>query len=62
MRLEKMDAFFKARLNDYEEHMIRNIQSAEVFYSFTARQLPDAPGARVLSLWRYWETGVLPIL
>ena len=41
MQLEKMDAFFEARLDGYEEHMLKNIESAEAFYPFTARQLPD---------------------
>ena len=50
MFLEKMDAFFEARLVGYEEHMLKNIQSAEEFYPFTAEQLPDAPGTAVLDL------------
>ena len=50
MFLEKMDAFFEARLVGYEEHMLKNIQSAEEFYPFTAEQLPDVPGAAVLDL------------
>ena len=50
MQLEKMDAFFEARLDGYEAHMLNNIESAEEFYPFTAAQLPDAPGASVLDL------------
>ena len=50
MRLEKMDAFFEARLVGYEEHMLKNIDSAEVFYPFTAEQLPAFPEAAVLDL------------
>lgn len=50
MLLEKMDAFFEARLEGYEEHMLKNIGSAEEFYPFTAERLPDAPGASVLDL------------
>ena len=50
MQLEKMDAFFEARLSGYEEHMLKNINSAEVFYPFTAEQLPTKPGAKVLDL------------
>ena len=49
-RLEKMDAFFEARLDGYEAHMLRNIQSAEEFYPFTANQLPRKPNAAVLDL------------
>ena len=50
MRLEKMDAFFEARLTGYEDHMLKNIHGAEEFYPFTAAALPDAPGAEILDL------------
>ena len=50
MQLEKMDAFFAARLQGYEEHMLKNIDGAEEFYPFTARLLPQIPGAAVLDL------------
>lgn len=50
MQLEKMGAFFEARLDGYEAHMLKNIESAEEFYPFTARQLPDTSGASVLDL------------
>jgi len=50
MQLEKMAEFFDARLEGYEEHMLDCIESAREFYPFTAAQLPDAPGARVLDL------------
>lgn len=50
MQLEKMDAFFEARLDGYEEHMLKNIASAEEFYPFTADLLPDIPGAKILDL------------
>ena len=49
-RLEKMDAFFEARLDGYEAHMLRNIQSAEEFYPFTAACLPDEDGCCILDL------------
>ncbi len=48
--LEKMDVFFEARLDGYEEHMLRNIESAAEFYPFTADCLPDTPEARILDL------------
>ncbi len=48
--LEKMGEFFDARLDGYEEHMMTAIESAEEFYPFTARCLPDAPGANILDL------------
>lgn len=50
MKLEKMGAFFEARLDGYEEHMLTNIESAGEFYPFTASCLPDAPGANILDL------------
>ena len=50
MPLEKMDAFFEARLDGYEEHMLTQIASAETFYPFTAGCLPDTAGARILDL------------
>lgn len=50
MRLEEMASFFEARLEDYEEHMLRDIESAGEFYPFTAGCLPDAPEAHILDL------------
>ena len=38
--LEKMSDFFEARLDGYDEHMMTNIESANEFYPFTAKQLP----------------------
>ena len=46
--LETMADFFHARLEGYEEHMLRNIDRAEEFYPRTASLLPPFPGARVL--------------
>ena len=48
--LEKMDLFFEARLSDYDEHMLRDIEGAREFYPFTAALLPRQEGARVLDL------------
>ena len=45
--LEKMDAFFEARLSGYDEHMRTEIEGAAEFYPFTARQLP---GGHILDL------------
>ena len=41
--LEKMSDFFEARLDGYDEHMMTNIESANEFYPFTAKQLPKTP-------------------
>ena len=48
--LEKMDLFFEARISDYDEHMLRDIEGAREFYPFTASLLPRQEGARVLDL------------
>lgn len=38
--LEKMDAFFEARLDGYDAHMLQEIEGAKDFYPFTADCLP----------------------
>ena len=48
--LEKMDLFFDARLDGYDDHMLNTIEGAREFYPFTAGLLPDAPGAHILDL------------
>lgn len=48
--LEKMDAFFEARLSGYEEHQLTHIDFAREFYPFTAGCLPQAAGANILDL------------
>lgn len=50
MALEAMDAFFEARLEGYEDHMLQAIDGAGEFYPFTAAQLPTTPGAKLLDL------------
>ena len=48
--LEKMSDFFEARLEGYDQHMLTNIQSADEFYPFTAKQLPLTENCAVLDL------------
>lgn len=48
--LEKMSDFFENRLDGYDEHMMKNIESAYEFYSFTAKCLPAAENCTVLDL------------
>ena len=48
--LEKMDDFFAARLEGYDEHMRTNIEGASAFYAYTASLLPQAADAKVLDL------------
>ena len=48
--LEEMSAFFEARLEGYDAHMLANIQDARTFYPFTATLLPRKDGCRVLDL------------
>ena len=48
--LEKMGAFFEARVDGYEEHQLTSIESAEEFYPFTAGCLPQTNDPAVLDL------------
>ena len=48
--LEKMADFFENRLDGYDEHMMSNIESAEEFYPFTAKQLPTTENCHILDL------------
>ena len=48
--LEKMSDFFNRRLDGYKEHQLHAIEQAEIFYPFTAEQLPANAHARVLDL------------
>ena len=48
--LEKMSDFFEARIDGYDEHMLTNIESAEEFYPFTAKQLPATENCHILDL------------
>ena len=48
--LEKMDDFFTARVDGYDEHMKSNIEGASSFYKFTASLLPKEDTANVLDL------------
>ncbi len=50
MELEKMDAFFAARLNGYDEHMMTEIKGAKEFYPYTASLLPPNHDVNVLDL------------
>ena len=48
--LEKMSEFFENRLDAYDEHMLNEIESADEFYPFTAKQLPADENCHVLDL------------
>lgn len=48
--LEKMGAFFDARLMEYDEHQLNCIEGAHEFYDFTAKCLPKETGANILDL------------
>ena len=48
--LEKMSDFFEARIDGYDRHMMTNIESADKFYPFTAKQLPILKNSHVLDL------------
>ena len=48
--LEKMSDFFEKRLNEYDEHMMTNIECADEFYPYTADCLPKNENCRILDL------------
>ena len=48
--LEKIADYFENRLDGYDEHMMSNIESADEFYPFTAKQLPTAENCHILDL------------
>ena len=50
MKLERMDDFFAARVDGYDEHMRTTIEGASDFYAYTASLLPMEKEARVLDL------------
>ena len=50
MKLERMDDFFAARVDSYDEHMRTAIEGASDFYAYTASRLPSESGARILDL------------
>lgn len=48
--LEKMTDFFESRIDGYDKHMMTNINSANEFYPFTAKQLPNDKSCHILDL------------
>lgn len=48
--LERMDDFFTARVDGYDEHMRENVEEDSEFYKFTAAQLPQNGNEHVLDL------------
>ena len=42
--------FLKNRIDGYDEHMMTNIEAADEFYPFTAKQLPTTENCHVLDL------------
>ena len=48
--LEKMADFFENRLDGYDQHMLTNIESADEFYPYTAKQLPTTENCHILDL------------
>ena len=48
--LEKMSDFFENRISEYDEHMLKNIDSANEFYPFTAELLPKEKDCHILDL------------
>ena len=50
MAFEEMAAFFDARVDGYEAHMLNNVAGSDRFYEETVRALPLAPGMWLLDL------------
>ena len=50
MKLERMDDFFAARVDGYDDHMRTCIEGASDFYAYTASLLPMDKDAQVLDL------------
>ena len=48
--LERMDNFFEARVDGYDEHMKTTIEGASIFYEYTASLLPTNADTNVLDL------------
>lgn len=48
--LEKMSDFFEKRIDGCDEHMLTNIEAADVFYPFTAKQLPNTENCHIIDL------------
>lgn len=48
--LEKMSDFFENRKDTYDSHMLTEIEGADEFYPFTAKQLPKTENAEILDL------------
>ena len=48
--LERMDDFFTARVDGYDEHMRQYVEEDSKFYAYTASLLPKEEGAEVLDL------------
>ena len=49
-RLEEMSAFFEARLDLYDQHMLGDVANARELYTFTAQALPAKEGCKLLDL------------
>lgn len=50
MKLERMDDFFAARVDGYDEHMRANVEGGCGFYAYTAALLPADRDACILDL------------
>ena len=48
--IKDLKDFFENRLDGYDEHMMTNIEAADEFYPFTAKQLPTTENCHILDL------------
>ncbi|MCR3760978.1 methyltransferase domain-containing protein [Clostridium felsineum] len=50
MNLEEMSSFFNKRVNEYEEHMMKNVGGADRYYIETAKLIPQFREINLLDL------------
>lgn len=50
MELEEMSSFFNSRVDDYEQHMMNNVDGADKYYIETAKLIPKFKGLELLDL------------
>lgn len=50
MNLEEMSSFFNNRVNNYEEHMLKNVDGADKYYIKTAKLIPKDSELKLLDL------------
>jgi tRNA (cmo5U34)-methyltransferase len=50
MKLEKMSSFFNKRVDSYEDHMMNNVDGANIYYKETSKLINKLPDIKILDL------------